>query len=310
MAVYFIKRILLIIPVLFLVATLVFFFLRLIPGDPIDLILGENAQIADREALRIEQHFDQPLYVQYGYYWKNIFNGTFGQSYFTREPVMDMIKSRYPATLKLAILAILWAVVIAIPLGVFSSLNKGNWKDQGCLMISLLGISVPSFYLGPLLVLLFSIGLGWFPVSGKELPGSFVLPSFTLGAAMAALLMRMTRASMIDVLPLDYVRTAYAKGLKKPVVVFKHALMSALIPVVAILGLQFGTLLAGAIVTEKIFSWPGLGSLMLESISKRDYAVVQACVLVIASTYVFVNLLTDLLYARLDPRIDLGSQDE
>lgn len=306
MLIYLTKRLLLLIPVLFVVATLVFFLLRLVPGDPVDFILGENALPADRQVLLAEQHFDEPILKQYLYYWEGIASGTFGRSYFSHKPVVELIKQRYPATLQLAFLAILWACVLAIPFGVFSALKKGKVLDQSCLVFSLFGISIPSFYLGPLLVLLFSIYLDIFPVAGRELPGSSILPSFTLGAAMAALLTRMTRSSMLDVLTMDYVRTAHAKGLSKWIVIMKHALRSALVPVVAILGLQFGTLLAGAIVTEKIFSWPGLGSLMLEAISRRDYAVVQACVLVIASSYVLVNLLTDLLYTKLDPRIELG----
>lgn len=307
MLAYFLRRTLLLIPVLLTVATLVFFMLRLVPGDPVDMILGENAQPSDRQALREEHHFNDPIYVQYGHYMVSLFHGDLGTSYFTRQSVTEMILERFPATLLLAFLAILWAVCLAVPLGLVSALKKGTLTDKTCLVFSLFGISIPSFYLGPLLVLFFSIFLGWFPVAGRELPGSFVLPSFTLGAAMAALLTRMTRSSMLDVLPMDYVRTAKAKGLSQSSVLFKHAFGTALVPVVAILGLQFGTLLAGAIVTEKIFSWPGLGSLMLESISRRDYSVVQGCVLVISSSYVIVNLMTDLLYARLDPRIELRS---
>lgn len=306
MFVYLIKRLILLVPVLFCVATLVFFLLHLVPGDPVDFILGENALPADRELLIKEQHFDEPLIKQYVCYWKDIFSGSFGRSYFTDETVAKLIVERYPATLQLAFLAILWAIVLAIPLGVFSSLKKGSFLDQSSLVISLFGISVPSFYLGPLLVLFFSIYIDVFPVAGRELPGSFFLPSLTLGAAMAALLTRMTRSSMLDVLLMDYVRTARAKGLSNRVVIVKHALWTALVPVVAVIGLQFGTLLAGAIVTEKIFSWPGLGSLMLEAISRRDYSVVQGCVLVIAASYVVVNLLTDVLYTKLDPRIELG----
>lgn len=302
---YLIKRLLLLIPVLFCVATLVFFLLRLVPGDPVDFILGENAGQADRVLLLKEGHFDQPPLTQYFSYWKDIVAGTFGRSYFSHKPVIDLIRERYPITLKLALLAILWASLLAIPMGVLSSLKKGGWFDRSCLTISLIGISVPSFYLGPLLVLLFSVKLDLFPVAGMELPGSFFLPSFTLGAAMAALLIRMTRSSMLDVLFMDFVRTAKAKGVPYWKVILKHSFRLALVPIIAILGLQFGTLLAGAIVTEKIFSWPGLGSLMLESIQKRDYAVVQGCVLVIATSYVVVNLVTDLLYAKVDPRIEL-----
>lgn len=303
---YFLKRLLLLVPVLFIVTTLVFFLLRLIPGDFTDFVLGENALPADREALIKEQNLDKPLLVQYGLFLKSIAQGSLGTSTATHKPVSRAILERYPLTLQLSLLAIFWASVLAIPLGVFSSLKKGKILDQSCLVISLFGISIPSFYLGPLLILFFSIYLGWFPVSGSELPGSIILPSFTLGAAMAAILMRMTRTSMLDVLHMEYIRTAKAKGLSRFVVITKHALVSALVPVVAILGLQFGTLLAGAIVTEKIFSWPGLGSLLLEAITQRDYAVVQGCVLVIATSYVLVNLVIDFLYTVLDPKVELS----
>lgn len=303
---YIVRRLLLLVPVLFVVATAVFFLLHLVPGDPVDFILGENALPATREVLAHEQHFDEPLYRQYFFYMRGLLQGSMGKSYFTHEAVARLIGERYPATLELACFAIFWAVLFAVPLGVLSSLKKGSVLDQSCLLISLVGISVPSFYLGPLLVLLFSITLDWFPVSGRELTGAIILPSVTMGAAMAAILMRITRSSMLDVLTMDYIRTAHAKGQKKIWVIFKHALGSALVPVVAILGLQFGTLLAGAIVTEKIFSWPGLGSLMLDAISRRDYSVVQGCVLIIAASYVVVNLVTDILYTKLDPRIELS----
>lgn len=304
MFVYVAKRLMLMVPVLFFVASFVFFLVRLIPGDPIDFILGENASTLDRQALAESQFFNEPLTVQYLHFWKAIFSGHLGTSYFSKEPVSQLIAERYPATLELAVFAVMFTCLLSIPLGVLSALKKETWVDQACLGFSLFGISVPSFYLGPLLVLFFSIKLDWFPVSGRELPGSFFLPSLTLGAALAALMTRMTRASLLDVLKCDYVRTATSKGLSRFQVVFKHALGSALVPLVTVLGLQFGTLLAGAVVTEKIFSWPGLGSLLLEAISRRDYAVVQGCVLVMAVSYVIINLLTDVFYTYLDPRID------
>lgn len=302
---YIIKRLLLSIPVIFLVATLVFFLIRLIPGDPVDYILGENALASDRNTLIQAQHFDEPIYKQYQIYLSNLLQFDLGTSYFSQKKVSTLIGQRFLATLELALAAVLWALLISIPLGIWSAINRGNLIDKGSLFFSLLGISIPTFYLGPILVLIFSIQFDIFPVSGRELNGSIILPSFTLGAALAAILMRMTRTSLVEVLDLDYIRTAKAKGLSSFKVVVKHALRSALIPVIAILGLQFGTLLAGAIVTEKIFSWPGLGSLMLESISKRDYIVVQGCILLIGISYVFVNLLTDLIYVKVDPRIKL-----
>lgn len=305
MILYLLKRLFLLVPVLLIVATLVFFLLRLIPGDPVDFILGENALPSSRETLVKEQNFDKPVFEQYKLYLQNLSHGNLGTSYFNHTPVMQLIGERYPATLQLALAAIMWALLFSIPLGILSSIKEGKAIDRLSLVGSLLGVSVPGFYLGPLLVLVFSIKLDWFPVSGRELPGSIILPSLTMGLALAAILTRMTRSSMIDVLGSDYIRTAKAKGLSFPKVILKHALRSALIPIVAVLGLQFGTLLAGAVVTEKIFSWPGLGSLVLEAISRRDYAVVQGCVLVIATTYVLVNILTDITYKKIDPRIDL-----
>lgn len=305
MLLYFAKRLLLTIPVLWVVATLVFFLIRLIPGNPVDYYLGEQASQVDRTALIQAQNLDKPLLEQYGIYLKNIVSGKLGTSYFTQEPVGKMIANRFPATLQLATASLFWALLISIPWGVYSALQKGKWTDKLSLVVSLLGVSIPGFYLGPLLILLFSLTLNWLPVSGREMPGSLILPSLTLGVSLSALLIRFVRSSVLEVLPLDYVRTARAKGLPKRKVLFKHALRTALIPVVAILGLQFGTLLAGAIVTEKIFAWPGLGSLMLEAISRRDYSVVQGCILVIATTYAMVNLVTDMVYVKVDPRIRL-----
>lgn len=293
------------IPIMFIVVTLVFFLLRLVPGDPVDFILGQNPIPEAREQLIKAYHFDEPIITQYKYYLKDMLSGNFGRSFFSQKPVNEMIKERYGATLQLAFVAILWAMLISFPLGIIAALKKASSFDRSTLIFSLLGISVPSFYLGPLLALFFSIYLDWFPLSGRELPGSIFLPSITLGMAMAALLTRLTRASLLEVLDKDYVRTARAKGLRPFKVVVKHAFRTALIPVVAILGLQFGTLLAGAVITEKIFSWPGIGSLLLESISRRDYALVQGCVILIAVTYVIVNLLTDVVYVLVDPRLRL-----
>lgn len=289
------------IPVMFVVMTLVFFLLRLVPGDPVDFILGDGALPEARTELIKTFQFDQPIATQYKHYLNNMFHGNFGLSYFSKKPVNDLIKERYFATLELAWTAIMWAVLFSIPLGILSALKRHTPLDRSTLIFSLVGISMPSFYLGPLLALLFSIKLNWFPLSGRDQTGAIILPSITLGLAMAALLTRMTRASMLQVLDKDYVRTARAKGLSSFNVIVKHAFRTALIPIVAILGLQFGTLLAGAVITEKVFSWPGLGSLMLEAISRRDYALVQGCVLLIAATYVVVNLLTDVTYAVLDP---------
>lgn len=310
MGAYILKRFLTLIPILFCVVTLVFFLLRLIPGDPVDFILGENALPEARMELIQNYHFDKPLFEQYENYLSELFHGNFGRSYFSNRSVNQLIAERYGATLELALSAILWACFFSFPLGIFAAIKKESFFDKSTLAFSLTGISIPSFYLGPLLALLFSITLDWFPLSGRELPGSIVLPSVTLGLAMAALLTRMTRASLLEVLNMDYVRTARAKGLSSFKVIVKHAFRTALIPIIAILSLQFGTLLAGAVITEKIFSWPGLGSLMLDAISRKDYALVQGCVLLISCTYVLVNLLTDVFYMFIDPRMNVARDTE
>ncbi|MBX7149120.1 ABC transporter permease [bacterium] len=305
MASYFVKRLTLLVPVLLTVATLVFFLMRLIPGDPVDFILGENALPTDRAKLVEAQHFDKPVFEQYTLYLKDLIKGDLGVSFFGQKKVTTLIAERYPATLQLAIMAMCWGMMIAFPLGLLSALKKGQISDKLGLFFSLLGISLPGFYLGPLLVLAFSIRLDLLPVSGRELPGSVILPSLTMGLGLAAFLTRMIRSSVLDVMKLDYVRTARAKGLSFYKILLKHIVRTALVPVVAVMGLQFGTLLAGAIITEKIFSWPGLGSLLIENISRRDYSVVEGCVMVIAVSYVLVNLITDIIYTKLDPRIEL-----
>lgn len=302
---YFFKRLLTQLPVLFLIVTMVFFLLRLVPGDPVDFILGENALPELRESLIKSHHFDVPLWEQYLYYLQGVFTGNLGRSYFFTDSANSLLAERYLATVHLGLAALLWAVLLSLPLGIVAGVRKDSRLDRSILLFTLVGISVPTFYLGPLLALIFSVWLDWFPISGRELEGSIVLPSLTLGLAMAALLTRFTRASLLEVLHKDYVRTARAKGLREFSVIVKHAFRTALIPIVAILGLQLGALLTGTVVTEKIFSWPGLGSLLLESISKRDYALVQGCVLLIAGTYVSVNLLTDFVSAWVDPRFRL-----
>lgn len=306
MLTYIAKRLLIAIPIMFTVVTLVFFLMRLVPGDPVDMILGANALPAAREQLVKDFGFDRPLHTQYANYLKDLMSGNLGRSYFSQKSVNKRLKERLYATVQLAVTAIFWATLLALPLGIVAAVKKSSAVDRGILIFSLVGISVPSFYLGPVLALIFAIKLDLFPLSGRDLPGSLFLPSLTLGLAMASLLTRITRASLLEVLGKDYVRTARAKGLSRPKVILKHALRTALIPVIAILGLQFGTLLAGAVITEKVFSWPGLGSLMLEAISRRDYALVQGCVLVFSLSYVVVNLLTDVVYTFVDPRLNLS----
>ena len=300
---YLFKRILFLIPILFAVLSLVFFLIHLVPGDPVDLILGEQALPADREQFRKALHLDLPLGRQYLYFFTNLFSGNLGQSLFDRRPVVQLLLERYPATVELAFFSMVIALLIAIPLGVTAAVRKGSVWDQGSMLGGLLGISIPHFWLGPLLVLLFSVQLDLLPLSGRDEFWSFLLPAFTLGSGMAAILTRMTRSSMLETLREEYVRTARAKGVPEFRVIRKHTLRNALHPVVTVIGLQVGALLAGAIVTEKIFAWPGVGSLLIQSIERRDFPVVQGCILTIALTYTVVNLLTDLIYTKLDPRI-------
>lgn len=300
---YLAKRLMLVIPVLLAVSTLVFSLIHLVPGDPVDVILGEQSLPVDREAMRKALGLDRPVLEQYGAFLKGLVTGDLGNSLVEKRPVLRMIRERYPATLQLAIQAMVLALAISLTFGVAAAVRKGTAVDHVSMLGGLAGISTPGFLLGPLLVLLFAVKLDWLPVSGREAWASSLLPTITLGAGMAAILTRLTRSTMLETLREDYVRTARAKGLPEKGVILRHALRNALNPVVTVAGLQFGVLLAGAIVTEKIFAWPGLGSLVVQSIERRDYPVVQGCILCIAASYVLVNLLTDVVYAKLDPRI-------
>jgi peptide/nickel transport system permease protein len=300
---FLLRRLLLTVPVLFGVVTLVFSFIHLVPGDPVQIMLGEGAQAADLEQLRHRLGLDQPVLRQYGSYLTDLLRGDLGISFRFGEPVTQIILSRYPATLQLACLALVVGILIAIPAGVVAAMRPGSWLDRTITSVTLLGISLPNFVSGPLAIIVFSILLGWLPVSGRLGPAHYVLPAATLGVALSAILTRMVRAGMIEELQEEYVKTARAKGLPESTVLLKHALKNSLIPVVTVIGLQFGTLLAGAIITETIFSWPGIGRLTIQAINSRDYPLVQGCILMIASTYVAVNLLTDLVYGFLDPRI-------
>lgn len=302
---FFARRFALLIPTVLGAVTLVFFFLHMIPGDPVEVMLGETAQQADKEQLREELGLNLPVHIQYGRFIAGVFQGDLGDSYFYRRGVMQVIAERVPATVELALAAFLVAGLIALPLGIAAALREGTTVDNASVFFSLLGVSMPNFWLGPLLIILFSIKLGWFPVSGRGGVASLILPAVTLGTALAAILSRMTRASLLERLGEDYLTVARAKGLPEWKVILKHALRNALIPVITIMGLQFGALLSGAIITENVFSWPGIGTLLINAIKARDYPLVQGCVLFITLTYVLVNLLTDLLYGWVDPRIRL-----
>ncbi len=300
---YLVRRLLLALPVVLGVATLVFLLIHLIPGDPVEIMLGESALPADRDALREALGLDRPILEQYGSFLWGLCRGDLGVSLQQRRPVTALIREHYPATLELTLAAMLISLLIALPAGILSGIRQYSFWDHSTMFLALLGVSMPNFWLGPLLIWVFSIQLGWFPVSGKGGLAHLLLPALTLGASMAAIVARMTRSSVLEVLREDYVMTARAKGLSEARIILKHVLRNAMLPVLTVVGLQFGALLAGSIITETIFSWPGLGTLMVKAIQTRDYPVVQGCVLVIALSYVLVNLFTDLLYGVIDPRI-------
>jgi ABC-type dipeptide/oligopeptide/nickel transport system permease component len=318
----FVRQLALILLVIWTVVSLVTLLIELVPGSPATTILGETATAEQIANFNQKHGLDRPAFFfsyssesgfawngmnnRYSDYWIGLVQGDLGRSFRTDRPVLDMILERYPATIKLALAAMLVAIGIAIPLGVLAGTNKNKLIDNASSFIALLGISLPTFVIGPFLVYIFAVKLGWFSPTGSFYPEDIILPAVTLGAALSAILTRMVRSSVIEELGEDYVRTARAKGLSERKVVYKHVLKNGLIPVVTILGLQLGVLLAGAIITEKIFSWQGLGLLLLEDgIAKRDYRLVQGCVLVISVTYIIANTLTDFVYRRLDPRIRL-----
>jgi peptide/nickel transport system permease protein len=300
---YLLRRLLLTIPVLIGVATLVFALIHFIPGDPAQAMLGEGATPEDVAQLRTRLGLDKPLLVQYGSFLNGVVHGDLGVSLRNDQPVMKQILERMPATAELAFAAMAVAVLFALPLGIVAAVWRGTWVDHAAMTLSLVGISVPNFWLGPLMAIVFAVELGWLPVGGSGTPAHLVLPSITLGAALAAILARMTRASLLEELSEPYVLAARAKGVSRTRAVLHHAFRNSLIPIVTILGLQFGVVLTGAVITETIFAWPGIGRLLIQSISFRDYPTVQGCVLLIAITYVGVNLITDLTYGFLDPRI-------
>ncbi len=303
-------RLVLTIPVVWLVVSLVFLLIHLVPGDPILQMLGQGATPADVSALRHQYGLDQPLWTQYIHYWAGVLHGDLGNSITLHTSVASLIAARYPYTLALTVCALGFALILALPAGILAAVHRGRWIDQLLSVVSLFGLSVPAIALGPILILVFSLLLGWLPVSGANANGTnsidwpyLILPSVAMGSSLAAIPTRMVRTAMLEELGQDYIRTARAKGLTEFAVVCRHALPNALVPIVTILGLQFGALLAGAIVTETIFSWPGLGRLTVSAISNRDYALVQGCLLSIGLTYVLVNLITDVGYRWINPRM-------
>jgi ABC-type dipeptide/oligopeptide/nickel transport system permease component len=300
---YLARRLALTIPVLFGVITLVFSLIHLVPGDPAQSMLGEGATQADIERLRHQLGLDAPLSSQYVAYLSGVARGDLGQSFRTGAPVVSQLAERIPATAQLAAAAMLVAVCLAVPLGLLAAVWRGTWIDESAMAVALAGVAMPNFWLGPLLAIVFAVQLGWLPVSGRGTLANLVLPAITLGAALAAILARMTRASVLDELRELYVLAARARGASRARAILRHAFRNSLVPVVTVLGLQLGSVLTGSVITETIFAWPGVGRLLIQSINARDYPMVQGCILLIAVTYVAMNLLTDVVYGWLDPRI-------
>jgi peptide/nickel transport system permease protein len=303
---YFFRRLLLLVPTLLGAVSLVFVLIHLVPGDPVDVMLGETAGAADKEALRRSLGFDRPLGTQYWSFLTGLAAGDLGRSLYEPASVTSIIGSRLPATLQLALCAMAAAILISFPLASLAAVRRGGWIDRAALSFSLLGLSLPNFWLGPLLMIVFSIQLGWTPVSGRGGIGHLFLPALTLGLGMSAILVRILRASLLQAIGEDYVKTARAKGLRETRVWLKHVLRNALLSVVTIMSLQLGGLLAGSLITETIFSWPGIGRLTVQAIQTRDYPIVQGCVLEIAASYVLINFAADLLYKVVDPRVSYG----
>jgi ABC-type dipeptide/oligopeptide/nickel transport system permease component len=300
---YLIRRVLLTIPVLIGVATLVFSLIHLVPGDPAQAMMGDGAAPQDVAELRKSLGLDQPLLQQYVTFLGRAIKGDLGRSFRTGQPVTAMIAERVPATAELAVAAMIVAILIAIPLGVIAAVWRGTAVDYSAMTFALAGVSIPNFWLGPVLAIVFAVELGWLPVSGRGTPAHLILPAISLGLALAAILARMTRASLLEELNELYVRAARARGVSRALAITGHALRNSMIPLLTIIALQFGAVLTGAVITETIFAWPGIGRLLIQSIGFRDYPMVQGCILLIATTYVTVNLVTDLMYGVLDPRI-------
>jgi peptide/nickel transport system permease protein len=297
------KRLLGVVPVVLGVVLLTFLLVHAVPGDPVEVMIGESASSADRMQLRADLGLDQPIYMQFWVYLNKLAHGDLGVSIHSKKPIVDLLAERLPATAKLALLALSFGILIGLPLGIIAALKVNQCPDKLANLFSLSISAMPHFWMGPMLMMVFALWLGWLPVSGMESGAAIVLPALTLGFGLAAILTRMTRASMLEVLHEDFIRTARAKGLTERAVILRHALRAALLPIVTVLGLQLGSLLAGTVITETVFSWDGIGRLLVESIEKRDYPVTQACVLVVALIYVMVNLATDIIYTKIDPRV-------
>ncbi|MCC7429651.1 ABC transporter permease [bacterium] len=300
---FFLKRLVSTIPVLWGVVTFVFLIVHLIPGDPVELMLGETAKQTDVETLRTNLGLDKPLFVQYTNFLKNIVTGNLGNSILKLKPVGKLILEHFPPTIALTFASMFFSLIFSFPAGIVSALKKGSVWDSFSLVFTLVGVSMPNFWLGPLLIIFFAVFLKILPVEGYGIDAHLILPALTMGLGMSAIVTRVLRSSMIETLGEDFIRTAKAKGLTQSSVVLKHCLRNAVLPVVTVVGLQFGALLSGTLITEVIFSWPGIGRLLIGAVQNRDYPLIQGCVLAIAISYVFVNLLVDLFYSKIDPRI-------
>jgi peptide/nickel transport system permease protein len=308
---FLVKRLATLLPTLVFVSMLIFGLQQLLPGDPALILAGEDQDPSVIAYLRERLHLDEPLPMRYAYWLGGVLHGDLGESVRTQQPVLELVLQKLPVTVQLALMAFTIALVIGIPAGIVAAVGRGTWWDTVANVLALWGISTPNFWLGILLILLFSVQLGWLPASGYVSPfedlranlAAMILPAFVLGNAIAAVLMRHTRSAMLQVLSTDYVRTARAKGLSLRVVVLKHALRNALVPIITLGALELGTLLSGAVLTEQVFTIPGFGKLIVDSVFNRDYAVVQGVVLVTATTYIVLNLLADLAYFAVNPRL-------
>ena len=303
---YIVKRVIGVIPTLIIVTTFVFFFVRLIPGDPARLVAGPQATLEDVEVVREELGLNKPILTQYADYVTGLFHGDLGMSLRTKRPVATEVSLRYMNTVKLTVFSLVWSVIVGVLIGVWSGKHRSRWQDYTGMTLAISGISMPSFWIGFLLIMVFSVNLKWFPTTGADSWKSFILPAIALGTSIAAIIARFTRSSIIEVMKEDYIRTARAKGLREKSVIWKHAFRNAMISVVTVVGLQFGFLLGGSVVTESVFAFPGLGSLLVESVSYRDYNAIQSLILIFSLHFILINLVVDILYALLNPEIKLN----
>ena len=303
---YIVKRVIGVIPTLIIVTTFVFFFVRLIPGDPARLVAGPQATLEDVEVVREELGLNKPILTQYADYVTGLFHGDLGMSLRTKRPVATEVSLRYMNTVKLTVFSLVWSVIVGVLIGVWSGKHRSRWQDYTGMTLAISGISMPSFWIGFLLIMVFSVNLKWFPTTGADSWKSFILPAIALGTSIAAIIARFTRSSIIEVMKEDYIRTARAKGLREKSVIWKHAFRNAMISVVTVVGLQFGVLLGGSVVTESVFAFPGLGSLLVESVNYRDYNAIQSLILIFSLHFILINLVVDILYALLNPEIKLN----